>query len=139
VTEATYALHEAIQGRASPKQLRRLFILLVRNDYPVGVAFDQFCADMIDEKWKGDPPSKKLQLLECLQTRLHADGGRTLSQLDISVPEGFATSDSELRRARMRQFMDEQIEEDIATVRTALQTFTTEQRKVYDEILEACD
>lgn len=139
VTEASYALDEAIQCKASPHQLRRLFILLVKNDYPVAIAFDKFHKSFIDDRWKGDNVTKKLELLRCLQAQLHADGCRSLSQLGIDVPEGFDTTDSELRRAQTRQFIAEQKEADINTVGMALEMFTAEQRRIFDEVVHACN
>lgn len=139
VNEATYALDEAIQCAASPKQLRHLFVLLVKNNYPVAIAFDRFQDNLIDDRWKGDHSSKKLQLLQSLQARLHAEGCKSLSHLGINVPEGFDTSDCELRRAQTRQFLDDQKKDAIATVRAAKGIFTTEQRHIFDEVLDACN
>ena len=139
ITEATFASDEAIQCRASPHQLRRLFILLVKNDYPVAIAFDKLYENLIDDRWKGDHISKKLQLFQSLQAQSTADGCKSLSQLGINVPEGFDTTDSELRRAQIRQFIAEQKEADIATVRTAIEMFTAEQRQIFDAVVDACN
>lgn len=56
LNEASYALQEAVDSYASPRNLRRLFILLVRSDFPVGVAFDSFFPNMIDDNWKVAKP-----------------------------------------------------------------------------------
>lgn len=86
----------------------------------------------------GRPRDEKLQLLQCLQANLHADGCKSLAQLGINVPEGFDTTDSELRRAQTRQFIEYQKNADVATVTEALQMFTVEQRQIFHEVIHAC-
>ncbi|CAN0391254.1 unnamed protein product, partial [Pylaiella littoralis] len=141
VSEATYALEEAVECHASPKQLRRLLVLLIKSGYPVAIAFDQYMEHFMEERWKmnTNPITLKLKLLHCLQARLNAGGCKSLSQLGINVPEGFDTTDSELRRARAKQFIDEQKDLDIATVAEALQIFTDEQRHIFDAVQDACN
>ncbi len=142
VSEAKYALEEAVQCHASPRQLRRLFILLVKGGYPVAIAFDDYFHHFIEDSWRvnTDAVKQKVKLLECLQAHLNAEGCKSLSQLGITVPDGFdTTDDSELQRARAKQFIDEQRDIDAATVREALEIFTDEQRAIFDAVQDACN
>ncbi|CAN0394309.1 unnamed protein product, partial [Ectocarpus fasciculatus] len=141
VSESTYALEEAVQCHASPRQLRRLFIFLIKSGYPVAIAFDQYYKHFMEDSWKTNNNiiTQKLKLFECLQARLNAEGCKSLSQLGIDVPPGFDTTDSEHQRARAKQFIAEQKEIDIATVEEALDIFTDEQRAIFDAVQDACN
>ncbi|CAN0425347.1 unnamed protein product, partial [Ectocarpus sp. 8 AP-2014] len=140
LNEAAFALEEGVQSYATPKQLRRLFILLVRSDFPVATAFDKFYSDMIDERWKEQHSNiiaQKVELLRDLQQQLVVEGCRPLSQLGIDVPDGFDLTDSHLQRQRTKQFLNQK-ESDIDTVISALNMFTAEQRHIFDKVLDAC-
>lgn len=140
VSEATYALQEAVECRASPKQLRQLFVYLVKSGYPVAIAFDQYSEHFMEEAWRvnSNVVTRKVDLLQNLQARLNAEGCKSLSQLGITVPEGFDTTDSELQRARGKQFIDEQRRIDVETVSEAKNIFTSEQRVIFDAVMDAC-
>ncbi|CAM9444742.1 unnamed protein product, partial [Ectocarpus fasciculatus] len=140
LNEAAFALEEAVQSYTTPKQLRRLFVLLVRSDFPVATAFDKFYPHMIEERWKEQHSNvfaQKVELLQDLQRRLVAEGCKHLSHLGIDVPDGFDLTDSHLQRERTKQFFNQK-EADIDTVRDALRIFTAEQRQIFDKVLDAC-
>lgn len=140
LNEAAFALEEAVQSYTTPKQLRRLFVLLVRSDSPVATAFDKFYPHMIEERWKEQHSNvfaQKVELLRDLQRRLVAEGCKHLSHLGIDVPDGFDLTNSHLQRERTKQFFNQK-EADIDTVRDALRIFTAEQRQIFDKVLDAC-
>lgn len=135
------AFQEATENRATPKQLRRLFLLLVRSGFPVSIAFEAFYKHMIEDSWKVQHTNviaQKLHLLRQLQQALAVEGGRSLRDLGIDVPDGFDLTTSELQRLRTKQWLDNR-DSDIATVSAAKQMFTPEQRLIFDTIVAACD
>ena len=123
LNEASYALREAVDSYASPSNLRSLSVLLVRRDFPVGVAFDAFYTEMIDDNWKVDmsPVAQKNKLLE-LQQYLASEGCKTLHQLGISFPDGLTLDDTDLQRARQAQLLNNR-NDDIAVVSEAQSIF----------------
>ncbi|CAB1111373.1 unnamed protein product [Ectocarpus sp. CCAP 1310/34] len=109
LNEAAFALQEAVDSYATPERLRRLFILLVRSDFPVATAFDQYYTNMIEESWKQEHSNviaQKLQLQRDLQRRLVTEGCRHLSHLGIDVPKGFDLTNSDLQHERSRTGKD---------------------------------
>ncbi|CAN0280642.1 unnamed protein product, partial [Scytosiphon promiscuus] len=139
LNEATYALQEAVESYASPRHLRQLFLLLVRSDFPVGVAFDTFYTKMIDDNWRvynPSPVAQKIKLLQVLQQYLASEGCKTLQQLGIAVPDGFTLDNTDLERARCAQLLNNR-DNDIDIVLDALHMFTEEQRVIFDEIVSA--
>ncbi|CAB1108595.1 unnamed protein product [Ectocarpus sp. CCAP 1310/34] len=95
---------------------------------------------MIEESWKQEHSNviaQTLQLQRDLQRRLVTEGCRHLSHLGINVPEGFDLTNSDLQRERSRQFLNQK-QADIDTVSSALHMFTTEQRFIFEKILDAC-
>lgn len=140
VNETSLAIKEAIENYATPSQLRNLLLLLMASDFPVGVAFDTYHTNMIDDRWKrsnAGPGAERLELLRALQVRLAAISSKQLSDFGIDVPDGFRHEDTELQRARAVQFHEKQRERDTSIVKDALDQFTTEQRDIYEEILAA--
>lgn len=138
--ESSLCLQEAIENNATPRQLRRLFILLVVGAKPVAAAFDTYHTHMIEPAWIGNHPSETarlLKLLQCLQRHLLAEGCKSVQHLGLKVPEGFALEDSELQRTRVAQHLDHR-GKDVDTVLRALAMFTDEQRVVFDTIVNAC-
>ena len=133
-------MQEAIDNNATPRQLRRLFILLVVGGKPVAAAFDTYHTHMIEPAWIENHPretARLLKLLQCLQRHLLAEGCKGVQHLGINVPEGFVLEDYELQRARVAQLLDHR-EKDVDTVLRALAMFTDEQRVVFDTIVNAC-
>lgn len=57
--EATMAFKEADENRATPKQMRGLFLLLVRSGFPVSIAFEAYFEKMVDEGWREQHPNIK--------------------------------------------------------------------------------
>ncbi|CAM9705085.1 unnamed protein product, partial [Ectocarpus sp. 12 AP-2014] len=73
LNEATFSFQEAVESNATPRQLRGLFILLVRSGFPVAIAFDKYFEQMIEERWKEEHTNiiaQRLQLLRRLQQHL---------------------------------------------------------------------
>lgn len=139
LNEASYALQGAVDSYESPRNLRRLFISLVTSDFPVGVAFDSFYPDMIDDNWKvanRSPIAQKIKLLQVLQQYLVSEGCKPLQQLGIAVPDGFTLDDTDLERARQAQLLNNRVD-DIRIVSEALQIFTEEQRDIFNQVITA--
>lgn len=124
LNEATYALQQAIDSYAGPRHLRRLFVLIVRTGFPVGVAFDTFHAEKFsDDKRKVNSPSpaaQKIKLLQELQQYRLPEGRRSLQQHIIPVPDGFTLDDTDLERVRRSQLLN-RWSDDIDLVSEALQ------------------
>lgn len=140
VNEATFAMTEAIENNATPSKLRRLFVLLVKSEYPVGIAFDKFYTNMLEERWKTPSSSdltQKIELLTSLDNHLAAEGCKRIHTLGISVPDGYTNDDTELLRTRRTQLVENR-ERDAATVVSALAIFTEEQKSIFNEVVTAC-
>ena len=139
--EATFAIHEAVENSATPRQLRRLFVLLVKTGYPVAIAFDKYHQHFIEERWKlehvNNPVAQKYELLRNLQQYLHDESCKSLGDLGIDVPIGFDLTDSDLERVRATQFILHR-DADLETVAEAIRIFTAEQRQIFDAVLAAC-
>ena len=139
--EATFAIQEAVENSATPRQLRRLFVLLVKTGYPVAIAFDKYHQHFIEENWRvkhvNNPVAQKYELLCNLQQYLHDECCKPLGDLGIDVPVGFDLSDSDLEPARATQFILHK-DADLQTVAEAMNIFTAEQRQIFDTIVAAC-